>query len=122
MAVVAVTSAVMAGQQHALEARQRIAANLAAEELLSRLLTVDYNNLPAWNGYTENVGTMTNVLGQPLPESFATIGRVVEITTSLQSFDDLGVRVLGRTIRVRAFNAEPRFLADVSRFVPEPQP
>jgi len=121
MVVVAVTTAVTAGQAQAFEAQQRIAASLAAEELMSRLITVDYASLPTWDGHTEAVGAMTDVAGAAMPASFAGIGRDVHVTTSLRVVTDLDIRVRGRTVRVRAFDGENRTLAELNRFVPEPQ-
>ncbi len=120
--VVSVTAAVTAGQQHAFEAHQRIGGTLAAEALLARLLREDYDALGAFDGYTEPVGSMVDAGGQPLPENLVTLGREVQVTTSLKSLPGLGIEVSGRTVRVRAFNADGRTLAEVSRFIPEPQP
>jgi hypothetical protein len=58
--------------------------------------------------------------GQPLPESFITLGRDVEVTTSLETIPDLGLQIRGRTVQVRAFNADGRVMADLRQFVPEP--
>jgi hypothetical protein len=118
--VVAVTSAITAGQQNAYEAHQRIAATLAAEELMGRLVTEPWDDLSGWNGYTEPVGTMTDIEGQPMPPSFDMIGRQTEVTTTLKTISGLGVNIRGRTVVVRAFNAEGRILSDLTRFVPEP--
>ena len=120
--VVSATSAITAGQQHAYEAQQRIAACLAGEELMGRLLTVEYNALPGWNGYTEAAGTMTDMSGAPTPESFAAIGRDVQVSTALRTVPDVDVRVRGRVVHVRAFSAQGRVLAELDRFIPEPQP
>ena len=119
--VVAVTSAITAGQQHAYEARQRIAATLAAEELMGRLLTEPYDNLSFWNGHTEHVGTMTDMHGQSMPASFDMVGREVIINTELRTLGGPGVNIRGRSILIRAFDADGRELAGLSRFVPEPQ-
>lgn len=118
--VVAVTSAITAGQQNAFEAHQRIAATLAAEELMGRLGTEPWDNLSGWNGYTEPVGTMTDIGGQPMPLSFNMVGRQAEVTTTLKTLSGLGVNIRGRTVVVRAFDADGRILASVTRFVPEP--
>lgn len=118
--VVAVTSAVTAGQQHAFEAQQRIAGTLAAEDLMGRLTTVSYAMLPTWNGYTEPVGEMVDMAGNPLPESFASVGRAVQVASSTQMFNDLGVVINGREVRVRAFDNGNRTLAELIRFIPEP--
>jgi hypothetical protein len=120
--VVSATSAITAGQQHAYEAHQRIAAGLAGEELMGRLLTVDYDALPTWNGYAEAAGAMVDMTGATMPQSFASIGRDVQITTALRTIPDVDVRVRGRMIHVRAFNAQGRVLAELDRFIPEPQP
>jgi hypothetical protein len=119
--VVAVTSAITAGQQHAYEAHRRIAATLATEELMGRLITIPYDDLTGWNGHTEAVGAMTDMTGQPMPESFEMVGRSVQVATSLENFEDLGVIVRGRTVQVRAFGSEGRTLAQLTRFIPEPQ-
>ena len=119
--VVCVTTPITTGQQHAYEAHQRIAASLAAEELMGRLIMQPYANLPAWNGHTEPVGQMTDVAGNPLPGTEGMIGRSVQVTTSLLTIADVGVNVRGRTVDVRSFNAEGRTLAELSRFIPEPQ-
>jgi hypothetical protein len=119
--VVSVTSAITAGQQHALEAHQRIAGSLAGEELMGRLITVAYDDLPSWNGYTELVGAMTDMTGAPMPASFGQIGRDVQVATSLQSVPGPDIRIRGRTVTVRAFSADGRILAEFIRFIPEPQ-
>lgn len=119
--VVAVTSAITAGQQNAYEAHQRIAASLAAEEMMGRLITDSYANLPSWNGYTEAVGKMTDVQGKPMPGSFGMVGRDVQVTTGLRTINEVSVTVQGRTVQVRAFNRHNRTLTQLTRFIPEPQ-
>ena len=119
--VVSVTSAITAGQQHAYEAQQQIAASFAADELIGRLVIQPYGALPTWNGHTEPVGSMTDMSGQPMPTTFGAIGRAVQVTTSLKTLPGNSVRIRGRTVRVRAFVDDGRVLSDLSRFVPEPQ-
>ncbi|MEM7228250.1 MAG: hypothetical protein AAF432_05465 [Planctomycetota bacterium] len=118
--VVAITSAITAGQQHALEAHMRIAGALAAEDLLSRMTAVSYDDILAWNGYTESAGTMTDVHGQSMPDMFNNIGRSVAVSTDLKNFAELGVKVRGRTIRVHSFDRQNRTLSEIYHFVPEP--
>ena len=120
--VMAVTSAVTAGQQQAYDAHQRIAGALAAEALIGRITIGDYDTLLAWNGYTEPVGAMSDAAGDSLPGTFRMVGRSVRVTTTMQTIDSLGVNVRGRTVRVEAFNAKNRILAEIAQFVPEPQP
>lgn len=125
--VVSVTSAITAGQQNAYEAHQRIAATLAAEELMGRILAQPYEQLPSWNTHTEAAGTMTDSANKPLPASFDAIGRSVTVADAMNGItlagdDDLTVRVRGRQIQVRAFNTQGRTLAEINRFIVEPQP
>lgn len=119
--VVSVTSAITAGQQNAYEAHERIAGTLAAEELMGRLVAESYSNLAKWNGYRESVGSMSDVKGHAMPESFDMVGREVTVTTGLQVIGDLGVKVQGRSVIVRTFDAHDRTLAQINRFFPEPQ-
>jgi hypothetical protein len=119
--VVAVTSAVTAGQQQAFEARQRIAAGLAAQELMSRLIAEPYANLPTWDGHTEPVGKMTDLAGDPMPETLSAVGRSVEVSTVLKTLTPLDVRVRGREITVTSFDESGRVLSELVEFAPEPQ-
>jgi len=118
--VVSVTAAITAGQQHAWEAQQRIAATLAVEELLGRIVISEYDTLPGYDGFTEAVGAMVDMDNQPMPEVFDSIGRDVTVITTMQEMEDLGVRVRGREIQVRAFDSSGRTLAEITTFVPEP--
>ncbi len=120
--VVGVTSAVTAGQLHALEARQRIAASLAAEELIGRIITDDYSDLPTWNGFNEPVGTLTDSADNPMSRTFAAIGREVEVVSRMETINDLGVAVRGRQVLVRTFNGDGRTLAEITYFIAEPAP
>jgi len=119
--VVSVSSAITAGQQSSYEAQQRIAATLAAEELLGRLIALPYDQLPAWQGHREDVGDMTDFSGDPLPGSMSMVGRSVQVTSKMESLGGLGVRVRGRLVNVGAFNAQNRELAELACFIPEPQ-
>lgn len=120
--VVAVTSAITAGQQHAQEAQLRIASTLAAEELIGRLSTKSYDELPSWHGHNEPCGTMTDGSGGTFPSTFNGVGRSVTVVQSLESVPGTGVQVLGRTVRVRAFDTLNRTLAELQCFVPQPAP
>jgi len=119
--VVSVISAITAGQQNAYEAHERSAGAPAAEELMGRLVTESYSKLAKWNGFRESVGQLTDVKGQSMPDSFDMVGREVTVTSGLQVINDLSVKVQGRSITVRSFNAYDRTLAQINRFFPEPQ-
>lgn len=120
MVVVAVTSAISAGQQHSYEAQQRIAASLAVDDLTGRLAIATYSTLPTYHNYTEAVGAMLDMNAQPMPELFAAIGRSVTVKTGLKELNDINVKVRGREVRVKAFDKTGRILADVVTFIPEP--
>ncbi len=117
--VIAVTSAVTAGQQNAHYAHQRVAGTLAAEEMLGRYESMDYGDLTVGT-FTENIGTLRDVNNQPFPESFAEVGRQLRINAAEKQLSDVGVKIRGREIRVRTFDANNNTLADISRFIPEP--
>jgi hypothetical protein len=121
--VVAVTSAITAGQQNAFEAQQRIAGALAAEELMGRISTSTYARLPNWDGFIENAGSLTDMDGQPLPPSMQVVGREAHVTTGMKNITSggLDVRVRGRSVTVRSFDKNNRTLASMATFVPEPQ-
>ena len=119
--VVTVTSAISAGQQHSYEAQTRIVGTLAADELLGRITSDDYDQIAGWNGHKEEVGSMTDMAGVKLPDSFAAVGRKAEVATSMVDVANLNVRVRGYSVTVRSFDTHGRILGEVSRFVPEPQ-
>ena len=119
--VIAVTSAVAAGQQHALEARDRIAGAMAAESMIGRIEVMDYTLIPAWDGYSEAVGMMQNATGNDLPPAYRNVGRSVDVQTVFERIEELGVNIRGRRVVVTAFDAGGRELIEVTRFIPEPQ-
>jgi prepilin-type N-terminal cleavage/methylation domain-containing protein len=119
--VMAVTSAITSGQQHAYEAQQRVAAAMAADELLGRITCDAYANIGLWNNYNEPVGQMKDLANQAMPGVFAGIGRRATVSATLITASAMSIKVRGVTVRVVAFDRGNRTLADVSRFVPEPQ-
>ena len=122
MVVVAVTAAVTAGQQHAFEARQRIAASMAAEELVARVTCATYADLTTFHGFREAAGAMTDGTGAPYPASYGSIGRTISVTTRLEELPGLGVKVRGREVLIRAVDATGGVLFESTQFIPEPQP
>ena len=119
--VVSVISTITAGQQHSYVASTQVAASLAAEDLLDRLVSMSYGDLAGWNGHVEAVGTMKNADGQSMGPRYQAVGRSATMTTVLKSTGVVGVRVRGKEILVRAFDAADRTLAEFTRFVAEPQ-
>lgn len=119
--VISVSSAISAGQQHAYEAHVKIVGTLAADELVGRIISGSYATMPTWNGFVESVGEMTNMADEPMPDSFLMVGRQAQVTSSLITLNDLGVRVRGYNVVVQSFDRNGRILAKVTRFVVEPQ-
>ena len=72
--VTAVTSAIIAGQQHALEAEIRIAAAMAAESKMNELAAEDYAELSSHHGSGAAVGEMLDEQGDPLPPLYSRLG------------------------------------------------
>jgi hypothetical protein len=119
--VVAVLSAITAGQQHAYESHLRIAGTIAAEDLMGRLASLDYAALPGWNGTEQNVGSMTDADGAAMPAMFNMIGRRVSVSTVTETLPN-GIKLRGRLVAVAAFDRDNRTVATVQQFVPEPGP
>lgn len=116
--VVSVAMAITAGQQHGFEAQQRIAATMAAEELMGRLSAVEQEDLRSqWHGYREEPGEMVDVNGHAFPAPYSAIGRSVVVGEAVKINPKTGVNILGRTLVVRAFDANDRTLAEISRFI-----
>jgi hypothetical protein len=120
-AVTAITSAIVAGQQHSIEAREKIVAAVAVESLMSQLLQEPWESMNSWNGYTEEVGSITDPTGAILEGDWSQIGRRVSILDSEVLVESLEVFIIGRTIEVSAFTEDGRILSTVERFIPEPQ-
>ena len=118
--VFSVSAAITAGQQNSREAQERIAGSLSADELLGRLITLSYDDLPAWHNYSEQPGQMIDAGGELLPESMNIVGRRVSVTTTLENIALLNVRIQGRVVKVDAISPTGREVASLTHFVPEP--
>lgn len=118
--VVAVIGAILAGQQNAFEAHQRIAGTLAAEELMSRIVLEDYDGLASFDGFDEAIGEMTTTAGTAYPRTYDMVGRMVEIEDVTRTVTAPPMKIRGRQVWVRSVTADRRVLAEVGRFVPEP--
>jgi hypothetical protein len=119
--VFAVTMAITAGQQHSIEARKNIAAALAAEELLGKMVATPYNQLNQFNGLSEEDGNLIAIDGNALPASFDGLARYATVSAMSLSVDDLGVVIQGKMLTVWIEDKKQRSLIELTRFVPEPQ-
>jgi len=105
--VLAVITAIMGGQQKALEAHRRIDAALAADELMGQLATLDESMLLQLQQDTISAGAFE-----------------AELTVSTEDHDlpGLGIIVRGTQLHIRippTFTGDP-LLAELDLFIPEP--
>ena len=124
--VTAVMSALAAGRQHANEARLSLSAGLAAEMLMARVTAKastqeGWNDLAAWNGYQESMGQIEAGSGTLLPEAYQSMDLNVQMVDGRHDIPAIAVRVDGRDVKVEARDTNGLLLAEVVRFVPEPQ-
>ena len=104
--VLAVTWAVTAGQQHAAEAQKRIAATMAAEELMGRIDKTEYDSVAgSWQFHSEIV-----------PSHVGDISLLVMVSPPLE-FSALDVRVEGLDVTIYAADAGGTIL-EMRQFIP----
>ncbi len=108
-AVLAVISAIMTGQQEAIDAQRRMQAAMAADDLMGKIATMAYNDLIGFAPI------------QPAGSFLAlTSSHVVD-----KDVPGLGIRVHGRRMHVDivpSLAEASNVLAEVDLFIPEPQP
>ncbi len=119
--VASITSAIVAGQQQSMEARNKIVGSVAAESLLSQVTQESWELIDAWHGYVEEVGTITDPTGAPIRGEWERIGRKVTVIEAEVQVTPLEVFIVGRTVTVSSFTKDGRILSTIERFVPEPQ-
>lgn len=119
MAVLALTSALAAGQAAAIEGQKLLLGSLAVDDLLSELWSEDYDDLPSYDGVQDDVGEIATLDGEAYPDSFWMLGRRVEVEDRDIKSAKTGVIVRGRIVRVIAFDAD-RDLVSAELFVAEP--
>ena len=124
--VTAVMSALASGRQHANIARQSLSAGLAVEMLMARVTALAHTSegwaqLPDWSGYSEEPGLIEAGSGLLLPDAYQTLSLRVELAEARHDIPTLAVRIDGRNVRVLARDSAGETLAEVIRFLPEPQ-
>jgi len=120
-AVTSIATAIVAAQQHSLEARITIVASVAAESLLTKISQEPWEIIDSWQGYTQEVGTIVDPAGIELRGDWGAIGRRVSIAETDVFIEPLQVFIMGRTVTVTVFSEDGRELTTVHRFIPEPQ-
>ncbi|TVQ29963.1 MAG: hypothetical protein EA376_14365 [Phycisphaeraceae bacterium] len=119
--VLAVGSSLSAARQHSMEAEKLILATICADDLLSELASLPYDELITVADIEESEGSMTTLDGAAYPSSFWQIGRSARVREDVVADAALDVAIRGRRITVTAYN-EHRVLAQVETFIPEPAP
>ena len=120
LAVSSITQAIVAAQQQNLEVRERIVASIAAESLLSQIGESNWENLDTWHGFKEEIGSLTDPTGLSLEGDWKQVGRKVTIIQTEIFVDALQIYITGKTINVIAFTKSDRELANLKRFIAEP--
>ena len=120
VAVAAITSAVLAGQQQSMAARTKIVAAVAAESLMAQISTDGWEQLEVWHGHEEPIGAITDPTGMIVNGDFELIGRKVNVADTEVFIEPLEVYVVGKTITVTCFESENDALLTLERFIPEP--
>ncbi len=122
LSVLALSSAVAAGQQASLEGQKMVLGALAVSDMMSELSSVPYNTLTSYHGRKSAPGAMQTLDGAAYPSTYWSVGRQVSVTPTRFSEPGIGVEFGGMTIKVWAYDAEGRTVASAERFVPEPAP
>ncbi len=118
--VLAVSAALTASQGVAFEGQKRILAAIAADDLMSELLTLEYDDLRARDGNSQPIGAMTTLDNEQYPDTFWALGRSVVVQTVSLYDETLDVSVDGVMVTVSVID-EGAVLAQAEVFVPEPQ-
>jgi len=121
VSVVAITSAIVSGQQQSLQSRSTIVASIAAESMLASISQEPWETIDSWHGYSEGVGEIVDATGMSIGGDWNAIGRKVAVIETDLFVDTLQVFITGRTVSVTVFGKDGRELASVDRFIPEPK-
>ena len=107
-AVVTVIFAITAGQQHAYQAKEQIAASLAAEEVLGDIIKKPHNQIESSGGFIVVNGFPVLITTTPAPDSDKVLA-------------DINVRVLGIDVTLQVLTPDwSRTVTEVTHFVPGP--
>lgn len=115
----AIASAIGAGTASAGEARTRVLATLAADELLAEVLASDWEGLIEWDGFEEPLGTARAPDGRPEPAR-RNLARSVQVLEVARTLQPVGIEVAGRSVLIEVRNETGHVLSTLKRFVPRP--
>ena len=119
MTFTTIASAIGAGSGSARETRNQVMATLAAEELLSELLSEPWVALSVRNGYRESTGQSRAPDGR-IEKDRAELLRVVEVVDETRHLEPIGMDIDGRVIRIHVEDRSSRTIISLERFIPKP--
>lgn len=120
VAITGIFSALAAGTAHAGASADDLAASMAAEDLLDRVLhDCDRRGIDPldWNGHQEMPGELVDAQGRPILGGAARVGRQILVEESIRRIGD-GPRIEGRMLQVIAVDRTGRRLGSVERWIP----
>ena len=120
VAIAAITTAIVAGQRQSMIAKQMIVGSVASESLMSQISAEPYESIQSWDGYREEVGSMTTLSGSTLEGDFSLLGRLVEVEDGEVLIDELEINIVGKNVTVVTFNQLNEVVSEITKFVPEP--
>lgn len=142
IASVGISRAVLVGQVHAYTALDEQRAMELADELMQRISALDYldpdgsagsgpdvgetnallfDNIDDYDGYVEEVGSVTDILGNALPEVYRQFGRSVSVVSDTRTIPALSHTQPGLTVTVTVTSSKGRTWT-LTRFFAEESP
>lgn len=116
VAITAVFSAMTAGTAHAVRSADELAATVAVEDLMARILTEESTPIPEWDGYEEAAGDLSDAAGTPLAGGVVRVGRRVRIEDAPRRLAN-GPRIAGWTVVVEAVAGDGSPLGRLERWI-----
>lgn len=117
--VLALASALASAQKVAFEGRKHLMAAMAADDLMSELMTLSYDDLVAQDGREEAIGSIASLDGSPYPGTYWALGRRVSMKVLNKVDKGTGTSVPGVEVSVEAFD-EFITIVQYTNFVAEP--
>ena len=120
VAIAAITTAIVAGQSQSVIAKQMIMGSVASESLMSQISAEPYESIQSWDGFREEVGTISTLSGSILEGDFSLLGRQVQVEDGEVLIDELELNIVGKNVIVITFNQLNEVVSEITKFVPEP--
>ena len=117
VAITAVFGALAAGTVHASQSADELAATVAVEDLMARILADDPAEVRRWHGHEESPGELVDADGTPLAGGVARVGRRVRVDRVARRLDG-GPTIDGWLVSVEAFDPAGASLGVGERWMP----